>query len=143
MKLIKIITLIFLIKFHCFAEPQVYPNLIKSKPFQNKHPDFQLSPFTGLDRKGWIEAGVHILEGAFQYVDKLETPMFLPKLPGKSYPREGNEKASQDKRSAAIFEAIARTFNVAAPILKDNPDLKNQWHSFGGLLQISLFRVTL
>jgi hypothetical protein len=92
-------------------------------PFSLKNPDYVKSPYTGMTREEWIRCGIHILEGAFQYVDDIKTPMFLPKFPGKSYPLEGNAEASPERRSAAIFEAIARTFNVAAPILANNPDL--------------------
>jgi len=41
--------------------------------------------------------------------------MFLPKMPGPGYPTESNETATPKERNAAIFEAISRTFNVAAP----------------------------
>ncbi|MEN8231021.1 MAG: DUF2264 domain-containing protein [Bacteroidota bacterium] len=92
-------------------------------PFSLKNPDYINSPHTGMTRDEWIRCGIHILEGAFQYVDDIETPMFLPKFPGKSYPHNGNENATPENRSAAIFEAVARTFNVAAPLLADNPDL--------------------
>ncbi len=92
-------------------------------PFKLKTPDTVLSPYTGMNRQSWIEAGIHILKGAFQYVDSIKTPMFLPKFPGKSYPARGNKNATEQERSAAIFEAIARTFNIAAPILQEQPDL--------------------
>jgi hypothetical protein len=93
-------------------------------PFSPNKKDFITSPYTGITREDWIDSGIHILEGAFQYVDDIKTPMFLPKFPGKSYPHNGNENASQSIRSAAIFEAIARSFNLAAPILVNNPDLE-------------------
>jgi hypothetical protein len=92
-------------------------------PFELKNPDFALSPYTGMTREEWIHCGVHVLEGAFQYVDDNKTPMYLPKFPGKSYPAHGNSKALPDKRSAAIFEAVARTFNIAAPLLENNKEL--------------------
>jgi hypothetical protein len=93
-------------------------------PFKLTEVNYNLSPYTGMTRDEWIKCGIYILEGAFQYVDSLEAPMYLPKFPGKSYPYEGNADAPQDRKSAAIFEAIARTFNVAAPILNINPDLE-------------------
>lgn len=93
-------------------------------PYTITKADTVLSPYTGMTRDEWIKSGIHILEGAFQYVDSLETPMYLPKFPGQSYPYEGNTNAPKDRKSAAIFEAIARTFNVAAPILNINPDLE-------------------
>lgn len=92
-------------------------------PFSIKNPDYMKSPYTGMTREDWILCGIHILEGAFQYVDNINAPMFLPKFPGKSYPAGGNENATPERRSAAIFEALARTFNVAAPLLAENPEL--------------------
>lgn len=91
--------------------------------FEVTNADKVLSPDTGMSRSHWLAAGEHILKGAFQYVKDFYDPMFLPKQPGKTYPVEGNENASQQHRSAAIFEAIARTFNVAFPLLHNNPDL--------------------
>jgi len=92
-------------------------------PFKNSHPNPSVSPFTKLDRNGWIACGKHILEGAFQHVKDFDDPMLLPKFPGPGYPRDGNDNANQQQRSAAIFEAIARTFNVAAPLIKDDPEI--------------------
>jgi len=92
-------------------------------PFQLRNPNWEVSPYTGMTRDHWIQAGVHILEGVFQYVDSLEQPMFLPKFPGKSYPYNGNARATNNHRSSAIFEAMARTFNVAAPLIANNPEI--------------------
>jgi len=91
--------------------------------FKIEHPNWKLSPETGMDRDEWIACGRHVLEGAFSYVKNLEDPMFLPKQPGPGYPRS-NETASQQQRSAAIFEAVARSFNVAAPLIKNDPDIE-------------------
>ncbi len=82
----------------------------------------ELSPYTGLDRDGWIANAKHILEGAFHHVKSLSDPMFLPKMPGAGYP-ESNETATPQERNAAIFEAISRTFNVAAPLIKNDPGI--------------------
>lgn len=96
---------------------------IQHPPFKVALPNKSLSPYTGLDRNGWIECGKHILEGAFKHVKSFEDPMLLPKFPGPGYPSKGNKNASQQQRSAAIFEAIARTFNVAAPLIQNDPDI--------------------
>ena len=82
-----------------------------------------LSPYTGLDRDGWIACGKHILEGAFHHVRSLHDPMFLPKMPGPGYPAKSNEAATPRERNNAIFEAISRTFNIAAPLIKNDPDI--------------------
>lgn len=91
------------------SDPHFWP------PFQVAGANRDLSPYTGLDRDGWIACGKHILEGAFHHVQSLNDPMFLPKMPGPGYPTESNETATPKERNAAIFEAISRTFNVAAP----------------------------
>ena len=98
-------------------------NLRNETPFCISNPDYIKSPYTGMTREEWIRCGIYILEGAFQYVDDIKTPMLLPKFPGKSYPVGGNEKATPERRNAAIFEALGRTFNVAAPLLVENPEL--------------------
>jgi len=87
-------------------------------PFNITNPDKELSPYTGMSRDEWIKCGIHMLEGAFQYVNKLEDPMLLPKFPGITYP-----EFSTHKVEAAVFEAVARTFNIAAPLIAENPDL--------------------
>ena len=91
--------------------------------FVVRHPNKDLSPFTGLTRKHWVECGQFILSGAFQHVKNLEDPMLFPKVPGVSYPKEGYENCSPAQRSAAIFEGVARTFNIASPLLAENPNL--------------------
>ncbi len=68
------------------AEPHV---------FKVENPDRELSPQTGMTREHWLECGKFILAGAFQHVDNIDDPMLFPKVPGKSYPRKGYEKASQ------------------------------------------------
>ncbi len=103
--------------------PLVQDTTYYHPPFQIDEPDYTTSPFTGMTRQHWERAGIHILEGAFHYVDSVEQPMFLPKFPGKSYPAKGNVNATPYRRSAAIFEALARTFNIAAPLISNNADL--------------------
>lgn len=87
-------------------------------PFKLTNPDMELSPYTGMTRDEWIKCGIHMLEGAFQYVNELEEPMLLPKFPGVTYPQFSTHKVE-----AAVFEAMARSFNIAAPLIVDNPDL--------------------
>lgn len=100
------------------SDPHFWP------PFQVAGANRDLSPYTGLDRDGWIACGKHILEGAFHHVKSLNDPMFLPKMPGAGYPEgESNETATPQERKAAIFEAISRTFNVAAPLIKNDPGI--------------------
>lgn len=95
----------------------------KSAAFVLQDPNRELSPFTGMGRKQWTECGRFILAGAFQHVKSIEDPMLFPKVPGVSYPQKGYENCSPEERSAAIFEGVARTFNIAAPLLLEDPDL--------------------
>ena len=38
-------------------------------------PNHKVSPYTGLDRKGWIDAAQWLLDGAFTYIRTMDDPM--------------------------------------------------------------------
>lgn len=82
------------------------------------NPDYKLSPYTGMTRQHWKEAGMYLLKGAFSYVKTLEDPMLFPKQEGKSYPRDGKHSEGE------MLEGLCRTMFIAAPLLKENPTLK-------------------
>lgn len=86
--------------------------------FRVQNPDYQKSPFSGMTRKHWIEAGEYLLGGAFSYIHCLDDPMYFPKQLDKTYPT--NEGATK----TAKLEGLARTLFVAAPLLKNNPNLE-------------------
>lgn len=86
--------------------------------FVVNNPDFQKSPYSGMTRKHWIEAGEYLLGGAFSYIHCLDDPMYFPKQLDKTYPT--NEGATK----TAKLEGLARTLFVAAPLLKNNPNLE-------------------
>ncbi len=92
-------------------------NLQTSSVFQVNQPDYQKSPYTGMTRKHWIDAGRYLLEGAFSYVQSLDDPMAFPKQPGISYPRNYVHNPTEK------LEGLCRTLFIAAPLLKENPDL--------------------
>lgn len=94
-----------------------------SPPFELTNPDFERSPHSGMNRQHWIDCGRFILDGAFRHVKSLEDPMLFPKIPGVSYPKDGYDECPPEQRSAAIFEGIARTFNIAAPLIAEDPEL--------------------
>lgn len=85
--------------------------------FQVNNPDFTVSPQTGLTRKHWKEAALYLLSGAFSYVNKLDDPMRFPKQPGKSYPQDGKPNRTEN------LEGLCRTMFIAAPLLKEDPNL--------------------
>ncbi|WP_304633385.1 DUF2264 domain-containing protein, partial [uncultured Muribaculum sp.] len=80
-------------------------------------PDYQKSPYSGMTRAHWLKAAEYLLNGAFGYIHTLDDPMYFPKQLQKTYPNNDN-----DTRTAKL-EGLARTLFVAAPLLKENPDL--------------------
>lgn len=80
--------------------------------FTVRQPDYQKSPYTGMARRHWIEAGEYLLKGAFNYIHTLDDQMYFPKQLEKTYPR------TPGKIPVAKLEGLARTLFVAAPLLK-------------------------
>lgn len=93
------------------------PSKAMPKVFAVKNPDFKKSPLTGMTRRHWIEAAEYLLGGAFSYIDTITDPMYFPKQLDKTYPRDGYAV------KVAKLEGLARTFFLAAPLLRENPDL--------------------
>lgn len=85
--------------------------------FTVQQPDYQRSPYTGMTRQHWIQAGEYLLQGAFNYIHTLDDQMYFPKQLDKTYPNNDGQVP------VAKLEGLARTLFVAAPLLKDNPDL--------------------
>lgn len=82
-----------------------------------KQPDKKLSPYTGLTRRHWQDAAQYLLSGAFSYGHTLDDPMQFPQQPGKSYPRTASQVPTEK------LEGLCRTLFMAAPLLKENPNL--------------------
>lgn len=81
--------------------------------------NFQISPYTGLTRESWVQAGKTLLNGALCGVKNVNDPIVLPRSEyAASYPhlRVSADQAEQEE-SAARFEALARTFFIAAPLI--------------------------
>lgn len=85
--------------------------------FVLQNPDYEKSPYTGMTREHWIQAAEYLLNGAFTYIDSLDDQMDFPKQLDKTYPRGENDIP------VAKLEGLARTLFVAAPLLKNNPEL--------------------
>ena len=47
--------------------------------FVPKTLDYTVSPYTGLTRQSWIEAGTYLLEGVFQNIAHFEDPVVMPR----------------------------------------------------------------
>ncbi len=85
--------------------------------FQINNPDYKLSPYTGMTRQHWKDAGMYLLKGAFSYIDKMDDPMLFPQQSGKSYPVDTSQLPVEK------LEGLCRTLFIAAPLLKENPNL--------------------
>ena len=89
--------------------------------FQPKTLDFVISPYTGLTRESWIEAGEYLLTGIFQHIKNMNDPVVMPRQETKiTYPHRAD---NENEKRAEYFEGLARSFFVAAPLLSCNPDL--------------------
>lgn len=92
--------------------------------FKPKALDFNLSPYTGLTRESWIEAGEYLLTGIFNNIKSIHDPVIMPRRETEvTYPHKnavGTQKELEVK--AEIFEGLARSFFIAAPIIHNNPD---------------------
>ena len=87
--------------------------------FVPKTLDFELSPYTGLTRESWLEAGRYMLEGIFQNIDDFEKPVIMPRKETEiTYPHlRDPEEAQHTQRLAEVFEGLTRSFFIAAPMI--------------------------
>ena len=90
---------------------------VAAEVFELNDPDFKRSPYTGMTRKHWLDAAKYLLSGAFGYINSLDDPMYFPKQLDKTYPRDEGGVA------VAKLEGLARTFFLAAPLLREDPEL--------------------
>jgi hypothetical protein len=91
------------------------------KAFEVQNPDLELSPFTGMSKKHYIELAKYLLERTFEHVGSLETPLTFPSVPGKTYPEPN---APDWRYRSADFEALERTFTLAGPLIHIDPETK-------------------
>jgi hypothetical protein len=93
--------------------------------FQPKTLDFSISPYTGLTRESWIEAGEYLLTGIFNNIKSFEDPVVMPRKETEvTYPHKSSPPNFYElEKKAEIFEGLARSFFIAAPLIHDNPEL--------------------
>jgi len=88
-----------------------------AKAFEVNNPDFDLSPYTGMTRKHYIDCAKYVLERAFKHVKSFDQPILFPTIPGsKSYPQPNDPPW---RTRSHEFEALERTFNLAAPLIEN------------------------
>ena len=93
--------------------------------FNIEAPDYTLSPYTGLKREHWIEAGKYLLKGIFDNISSYDAPVIMPrKDTAVTYPHLTDPKEAQETQlMAERFEGLARSFFIAAPLIHDDPEL--------------------
>lgn len=114
-KALFILSLLYFLPIVAQQEPN--QQAIDTTVFKIENPDFALSPHTGMTKQHWKDAALYLLKGAFSYIHNLDDPMKFPKQPGVSYPK------TESRVPTEKLEGMCRTLFVAAPILKDNPNL--------------------
>src|SRR5579862_115884 len=88
--------------------------------FEVNRPDFGLSPMTGMTRQHYIDCARYVLERAFTHVKSFDQPIVFPRVPGKSYPQPNDPEW---RTRSHEFEALERTFNLAAPLIHVDPEI--------------------
>lgn len=91
---------------------------IRENTFVLNKPDYECSPLTGMTRRHWIDAAEYLLDGAFSYINSMDDAMKFPKQHEKTYPRNEGQVPTEK------LEGLCRTLFVAAPLLKEKPDLE-------------------
>lgn len=90
--------------------------------FQVNHPDYTLSPFTGMTRKHWLEAGEYLLQGIFQHIKTFDDPVVVPRQETAiTYPHSAD---AVWEHKAEYFEGLARSFFIAGPMIHNCPELE-------------------
>lgn len=94
--------------------------------FKVENPDYNLSPYTGMTRKHWLDAGRYLLEGIFSNLGGIEDPIVMPRKETKvTYPHLDAPKEQQEaERKAEIFEGLTRSFFIASVMIRNEPDIE-------------------
>ncbi|MCR5822831.1 MAG: DUF2264 domain-containing protein [Lachnospiraceae bacterium] len=93
--------------------------------FKPTHTDYTLSPFTGLTRDSFLEAAKYLLKGFFSEIKDIDAAPVVKRTEFDiTYPHKnaGPEQLDRERR-AEIFEGLARSFFIAAPVIHEEPDL--------------------
>ncbi|MBQ7679547.1 MAG: DUF2264 domain-containing protein [Butyrivibrio sp.] len=90
------------------------------------HTDYEKSPFTGLTRESWMDAGRYLLEGIFSHLDSIDAPLVMPRKETEiTYPHLNDPPEQQDaQRRAEVFEGLTRSFFIASVLIHDDPGLE-------------------
>lgn len=93
--------------------------------FQVRTPDYERSPYTGMTRKHWLDAGRYLLDGIFQHIPDMEHPVVVPRKDTEiTYPHKNatGEQLRIEQR-AEMFEGLTRSFFIASVMIRNEPDI--------------------
>ena len=105
--------------------------------------DYTLSPYTGLTRESWLEAGSYMLEGIFQHIQDFQDPVVMPRKETRiTYPHLwASEEIQKTQRTAEVFEGLTRSFFIAAPMMSNLPELTVCGYSMAEYYKNQVLRV--
>lgn len=94
--------------------------------YKRKFIDHDISPFTGMTRESWIDAGKYLLNGIFTNLSGIGSPLVMPrKETNITYPHLNASEIQQDaERRAEIFEGVTRSFFIASVLIHEEPELE-------------------
>lgn len=108
---------VWVILFLVVASSSLWADNTKNIVFKIQNPDYSRSPLTGATRKHWVDAAEYLLDGAFGYIHTMDDPMKFPKQHDKTYPQNEGQVPTEK------LEGFCRTLFIAAPLLREKPDL--------------------
>ena len=112
--LLKAIYILFVL---IFSSPILKASEERDSIFKIRKPDYQTSPLTGVTRQHWVDAAEYLLDGAFTYIYTMDDAMKFPKQHDKTYPNKAEQIPTEK------LEGFCRTLFVAAPLLREKPNL--------------------
>ena len=94
--------------------------------FKVEEADYHLSPYTGMTRKHWLDAGRYLLNGIFGNIHSMDDPVIMPRKETQvTYPHLNAPKEQQEaERKAEIFEGLTRSFFIASVMIRNEPDIE-------------------
>lgn len=108
---------VWVILFLVVASSSLWADNTKNIVFKIQNPDYSRSPLTGATRDHWVDAAEYLLNGAFGYIHSMDDPMKFPKQHDKTYPQNEGQVPTEK------LEGFCRTLFIAAPLLREKPDL--------------------
>ncbi len=93
--------------------------------FKPANLDYDLSPYTGLTREHWIDAGKYLLTGMFNHIPSIEAPVIMPRRETEiTYPhKDATGNRLKQEEMAQKFEGLARSFLIASPLIHIDPEI--------------------